>query len=94
MAEKIGSAIKRKLTFQPMSEEEVRRNVPNGGDPEEIVRAHFPSIARFGKTGWRPSPTHSNAFQAGRQSSLIDECKRMPQRSLSPSRRRKSRSES
>ena len=41
MAEKIGAAIGKELTFVPISEEQVRRDMIGSNDSDEIVAAHL-----------------------------------------------------
>lgn len=50
MTAKIGAAIGKALRFEPIIEDEVRREMIDGGEPDEIVAAHL-SICRAIREG-------------------------------------------
>jgi uncharacterized protein YbjT (DUF2867 family) len=72
MTAKIGAAIGRALSFQPISSEEARRNMVNSGDPAEIVTAHL-SIYRAIREGRLAAVTNTVERVLGQKPIAFDQ---------------------
>jgi uncharacterized protein YbjT (DUF2867 family) len=71
MAEKIGYAIGKTLTFIPVSEEQVRRQMSSDNEPPEIVAAHL-SIYRAIREGHLAAVTDTVEHVLGRKAITFD----------------------